>query len=175
MRIRRATAADASGIANVHVETWRAAYAGIIPASFLAQLSAEQHLQHWQRIANDTQRAVFVAEEEAGQIVGFAVGGPVQTPVEGCTGEIHAIYILPAAQRGGIGRQLVAASAQFLRDHGHTSLAIWVLRDNAPARAFYEALGGEPIAEQDIEIGGQTLCEVCYRWPNIDALLDVET
>ncbi len=33
--IRTATAADAAGIARVHVETWRDAYAGLIPNEVL--------------------------------------------------------------------------------------------------------------------------------------------
>ncbi len=45
VRIRPATPKDAQGIAWVHVETWRAAYAGLIPANVLAQLSVEQDAQ----------------------------------------------------------------------------------------------------------------------------------
>ena len=31
MKIRRATVEDVTGIAHVHVETWRSTYKGIIP------------------------------------------------------------------------------------------------------------------------------------------------
>lgn len=44
-RIRPATPKDAQGIAWVHVDTWRAAYAGLIPANVLAQLSVEHDAQ----------------------------------------------------------------------------------------------------------------------------------
>lgn len=174
MKVRRAVPADAAGIALVHVATWRAAYAGIVAADFLAQLSVERRREQWQRYIADDRHAVFVAEDGGGRVVGFAACGPAQTPVEGCTGEVHAIYVLPEAQRSGLGRALVAAAARWLRGAGHRALAIWVLRDNAPARRFYEALGGQLTAEQDIEIGGQALREVCYRWLDTDALLNTE-
>lgn len=176
VNIRRAVLADVGGIARVHVATWRAAYAGILAADFLAQLSEERRGQQWQRYLADADRhAVFVAEDDAGQVVGFAACGPVQTPVEGCTGEVHALYVLPEAQRSGLGRALVAAATDWLRSTGRHTLAIWVLRDNTPARHFYEALGGQLVAEQDIQIGEQTVREVCYRWLDTDALLQLDT
>ena len=39
------------------------------------------------------------------------------------------------------------------------------------ARRFYEALGGTVVGEQRIEIGGVTLVEVAYGWPDAGALL----
>jgi hypothetical protein len=41
LTIRAATVADATAIGEVHVRSWQAAYAGLIPADFLARLSAE--------------------------------------------------------------------------------------------------------------------------------------
>ena len=41
MRIRTATVDDASGMARVHVDTWRTAYRDILPASVLSTLSYE--------------------------------------------------------------------------------------------------------------------------------------
>ena len=50
------------------------------------------------------------------------------------------------------------------------AVLIWVLAANAPARAFYEALGGRYLREQQIEIGGVALPEVAYGWPDAAAL-----
>ena len=41
MNIRAAVAADARGIAEVHVRSWQAAYRGQIPDSVLAGLSVD--------------------------------------------------------------------------------------------------------------------------------------
>jgi hypothetical protein len=48
-------------------------------------------------------------------------------------------------------------------DHGMKTIIVWVLRDN-PYRRFYEALGGELVAERMISIGDAQLPEVAYRW-----------
>ena len=50
------------------------------------------------------------------------------------------------------------------------SMMLWVLRDNTPARKFYEALGGQILCEKPIEIGTQTLIEVAYGWKDLQRL-----
>ena len=49
-------------------------------------------------------------------------------------------------------------------------MIIWVLKDNLKARAFYEAMGGVPVSEKTITIGGAELIDVAYGWPDIRAL-----
>jgi len=44
--IREATVDDAASVARVRVETWRNAYAEIIPAEYLANLFYEGDAQH---------------------------------------------------------------------------------------------------------------------------------
>ena len=46
----------------------------------------------------------------------------------------------------------------------------WILAQNHSARRFYEALGGLPVREKDIPIGGIILEEVAYGWTDISAL-----
>jgi hypothetical protein len=48
---------------------------------------------------------------------------------------------------------------------------VWALAQNA-SRRFYEALGGALVFEQEIVIAGQTLQEVGYGWPDIQALIE---
>jgi hypothetical protein len=55
---------------------------------------------------------------------------------------------------------------------GLDDMIIWVLRDNAPARHFYEKLGGRYVRAQSITIGSATLEEVSYGWPTLDALTE---
>jgi hypothetical protein len=51
-------------------------------------------------------------------------------------------------------------------------MIIWVLRDNQPARSFYERLGGVYIRAQPITIGSVTLEEVSYGWRRLDDVRD---
>jgi ribosomal protein S18 acetylase RimI-like enzyme len=82
------------------------------------------------------------------------------------TGALYALYVLPSRQRQGCGRRLVQAVARRLVASGMRSVLVWVLAANIPARRFYEALGGAVVREQPIEIGGATLTEVAYGWPD---------
>ncbi|MFN8538235.1 MAG: hypothetical protein U0232_12255 [Thermomicrobiales bacterium] len=51
------------------------------------------------------------------------------------------------------------------------SLLLWVLDTNATGRGFYEALGGVPVGEKTEELGGATIREVAYGWPDLTELL----
>jgi len=48
---------------------------------------------------------------------------------------------------------------------------VWVLAANAPARRFYEAIHGVQAGQRQVEIGGQSLDEVAYGWPDMRILL----
>ena len=79
----------------------------------------------------------------------------------GYTGAIYALYVLPAYQGQGIGRDLVAAVVHFLRAQGHAVMLVRVLAAN-PARGFYERLGGVAVGETEIVIRDTPLTEVGY-------------
>jgi hypothetical protein len=74
MIIRRASPKDASAIAGVHVATWRATYAGIVPHEYLASLSAEQRSRFWgERIENPGPSAcLFVATTPQEELLGLS-------------------------------------------------------------------------------------------------------
>src|SRR3954463_4626605 len=74
--IRRAREDDARAIAEVHIQTWRDAYRGQLPASFLAGLSVDNRERMWQdeiRILPSDRRP-WVAETATG-IIGFISAG----------------------------------------------------------------------------------------------------
>lgn len=165
MHIRTATVADAPSIAKVHVESWRSTYRGIVPNEFLDSLSYVQRERLWRDILSEPvpDTFVFVAEDESGTIVGFVSGGRERSGDTTYTGELYAIYLLEAYQRQGIGRQLTIALVRRLIEAGVSSLLLWVLAEN-PSRRFYEALGGQPVYEKTVTIGGAPLIEVGYGW-----------
>ena len=166
MIVREATHDDIPTIAKVHVDTWRTTYRGILPDKHLANLSYERQASGWYPILNEDPEDgyfTYVAEEESGEIIGFASGGGERTGDPVYKGEVMAIYILQNQQGKGIGRCLVQAVANKLHLSGINSMLAWVLADN-PACQFYAALGGKPVYEKEIEIGGKPLIEVAYSW-----------
>jgi L-amino acid N-acyltransferase YncA len=172
MRIREANTADATAIAHVHVASWRTTYQGIVPETYLANLSEQRRAEVWStRLSNLPEgECVHVAEDETQGIVGFAGGGPVRDGHPGYTGELYAIYLLAEYQGRGLGRALTVAVARRLAEAGMRSMLVWVLADN-PSRAFYTALGGREVGEKSVEIGGKALTEIAYGWDDVGGLL----
>jgi hypothetical protein len=72
VHIRAASPTDARGIAAVHVASWRTTYRGIVPADYLAGLSADAREHSWRR-----QLASYAARSSAWRSgVGSLVSGP---------------------------------------------------------------------------------------------------
>lgn len=165
--IRPATTDDAPAIAGVHVASWRTTYRGLLPDEFLTSLSEPGYAERWERVIREDASIVFVVEE-AGELVGFASGGRERAGEAGYTGELYAIYVLDSARRRGHGRELLRTVVEGLRTMKLNDMIIWVLRDNRPARLFYERLGGVYVRSQPITIGPTTLEEVSYGWPRLD-------
>lgn len=171
--IRLATPADASGVARVHVDTWRAAYRGIVSDEYLEGLQYDRSEERWARAFSNPDNSSFryLAEDGAtGAIIGFAAGGPQRSDVPGYDGELYAIYVLQDRQGKGVGRALTQAVAQGLLERGMRSMIVWVLTENAPARRFYESLGGKWVREQEFELDGLMLNETGYGWEDISNL-----
>ena len=171
-RVRSATLADANAIARVQVDTWRTTYGGIVPDAHLATLSYRHRESVWRQIIsrNRSDDSQFVAETDAGEVVGFASGGRELSGDAEYDGELYAIYVLEPHQRHGIGRRLVGAVVERLTFSGFDAMLIWVLQDN-PSRRFYAALGGSPVRNRTITIGGADLPEVAYGWHDLALLV----
>jgi ribosomal protein S18 acetylase RimI-like enzyme len=121
----------------------------------------------------------YVALDESGELVGISAAGPTEhgqfAEAPEKTGEIFALYVLPAYQGRGHGRRLVEATARHLAQSGLTALIIRCLKTNPPGRAFYEALGGRLVGEVAWEEHGFTGQEVVYLWPDTRALIGAES
>jgi ribosomal protein S18 acetylase RimI-like enzyme len=167
--IRAATIDDALQIARVHVASWRSTYRSLLDRDFLESLTEAHYADRWRRFIGEGSSRVYLVEQD-GEIVGFASGGRERAGETGYGGELYAIYVLDDYQGRGHGRELVRAVVAGLREMGLDDLIIWVLRDNAPARRFYERLGGVYVRAQPITIGSATLEEVSYGWPRLEAV-----
>ncbi|WP_107816401.1 GNAT family N-acetyltransferase [Celeribacter persicus] len=171
--IRPATRDDALPIAKVQVSLWRATYRGIVPDALIDRMTVSDREKGWGKIldtyAASGRGAVFVAEQ-SGAVVGFLSCGDQRDAdlAKAFPGEFSALYV--SASRQGIGSALMAASAQGLLSMGHEAAALWVLTENAPARAFYEALGGTQVAERIDTRPEGGLSEVAYGWSALSAL-----
>ena len=154
------------------VDTWQTTYRGILPDEILENLSYEKREKGWRQVLRNSLKDgsfTYVAEDEFGQIVGFANGGIERTGDLVYRGELNAIYIRQSHQQKGIGRKLVRVVAERLGQMEIHSMLVWVLADN-PACRFYEMLKGQEVHEKEIERGGTKLIEIAYGWIDISNL-----
>jgi L-amino acid N-acyltransferase YncA len=164
---RPATQDDASEIAHVHVDSWRTTYAGIVPDEYLAALNEPERTAAWKEwLVRDV--LAYVAALD-GRVVGFISGGSIREQIETYDAELYAIYLLQHAQGQGVGTALLQQLATSLRSNGFQSMTVWVLEQN-PAKHFYIRTGAQLLTSKDIEIGGATLTEVAFGWPDLKLL-----
>jgi ribosomal protein S18 acetylase RimI-like enzyme len=139
----------------------------------LEKLNVEDDVKRVQAaLADRDSRALrFVAELE-GKIVGMGVCGYARDKdSSGTRAEVDAIYLLDEAKRQGIGKSLMREMAEQLMANGYRSLQVNVLEQNAPARRFYESLGGKLSASGVFKYDGFELPDVTYVWEDMATLL----
>ncbi len=162
---------DAEALAQLHVAAWRESYRGLIADSFLDRMSVPAHAARFHRsLVRPGEHDATLAAANRDGLTGYAAGGPSRTRQAG-QAEIHTLYVRLAAQRRGLGQRLLVGMARVFADQGARSLMISTLRDNLPARRFYEHLGGQAEAPRREPGPGGVVYEVSYVWPDIRALI----
>jgi ribosomal protein S18 acetylase RimI-like enzyme len=170
--IRKARLADVDGIAHVHVQAWRESYRDLMPQAALDGLSVDRRAAQWRGTlgAADSPTLVRVAVQD-GVVCGFGSAGRVRWTGLSTEAEISALYLLDAVKRQGIGRRLFRRLIRELAAQGFKSAGLWVLTENAPARRFYEAMGGRT-GEARVERRGElVLDEIAYLWDDLAATI----
>jgi len=138
--VRSPCADDADELGRVHVQVWREAYAGRMPADYLEGLDPVKSAERWRlRFEMDEPEGiVVVATGLDTEIVGFATGGPTRDEDAPTDWELYAINVLADHHGSGVADDLLAAVI------AQRPATLWVLRDNARAQAFYRRHGFGP-------------------------------
>jgi GNAT superfamily N-acetyltransferase len=161
----------------MHVASWRETYAGTLPDAMLSSLSIEERAVMWDWIMRqETLSASTTVQlvEHEGQIIAFGSCGSQRTgdlKDRGYDGEISAMYVLKAFQGRGVGARLLFAMASNLSTRGFSAASLWVLRDNHPARGFYERYGAQLMISEKRDVRDDAvLIEVAYGWAHLTGL-----
>jgi ribosomal protein S18 acetylase RimI-like enzyme len=144
----------------VQIETWREAYAHVLPESLLAGLSVEERAARWTGWLELADHIVLVVQQD-GRIRGFASAAP--RPEEQGVGELQALYVEPSAWDLGLGRALTVEAERRLRETGCREAVLEVFEDNPRARRFYEAGGWTAELTRREEFFGVETSVVLYR------------
>nr|WP_228047558.1 GNAT family N-acetyltransferase [Saccharopolyspora sp. HNM0983] len=154
-----AAPADARAVARLHVRAWQVAYRGLLPDEHLDSLSVEQRAARYRFGSGPLTTALA---RESGDLLGFVTFGPAGD--EAGAGQVHALYVDPAAWRRGTGAALLEHAQNRLRAAGFGAAMLWVLAANDRARSFYARHGWRPDGGRRTEcLGGRAVDEVRHR------------
>ena len=162
--VRRGKLSDAKALAGIFRDTWRQAYAGIIPHLHLEGMIGRRGQQWWSSTIRSRESVLVIASSR--EVVGYATLGLSRTRgrIGKAEGELYEIYISPLHQGQGLGEHLFEAARHTLEMRGHAGLIVWALADNQGAIDFYWRRGGKPVAERVEEIGGAKLKKLAFEW-----------
>lgn len=145
MTHRLATPADARAIAELHLASWRSAYAPFLRPGILEALELEPHVVEWRRRVGVPRVRIDLAERD-GVLVAFCAHGPSGDPDAPPDDarpiwEIKNLHVRPDLRRTGSGGRLFDMAVDHARAEGAEAVTLWVVERNASARSFYEKKG----------------------------------
>ena len=164
MQVAHAAPEDARAVAEIHVDTWRVAYASVVPADYLASLSVERREAMWSECIATGAPELLVAKK-VGVVQGWLSFGQCRDEGSPKTeAEVWAIYVSPSAWSTGAGCSLWLRARQLMLVQGFRSCSLWVFPQNDRAIKFYRSVGFAPdgSAPKSFELGGTQLQEVRY-------------
>jgi GNAT superfamily N-acetyltransferase len=141
--IRRATPADATAVAELHLGAFRATYA-FPPAH------PDDEVHAWVAAHLLPETETWVAELD-GEVIAYCSLGD---------GWVEHLYVAPGHTGRGIGSRLIEL-AQELQP---TGLQLWTFQVNTGARRFYERHGFRPVEMTDGAGNEERQPDVRYAW-----------
>lgn len=147
--IRSATAGDARSIAEVHVASWKVAYADLIDLDNVGDsMDIDAREKTWAEripLVGAEGYRTWVAEIGS-RVVGFSFTQPTEdddlNPLE--VAELVGLYLAPDHFGRGIGKPLLDRAVAGMRSQGFLQATLWVLEENARAIRFYRREGWRP-------------------------------
>lgn len=168
--LRTAVYEDASAIARLHDQVWRATYRDLATKAAWEGLTQAVRAERWRETLADPGRWTTLVAERDSEIVGFGSAGAPSEDMFEARGEIRWLHVDPAVQGAGLGRALMAALAGELAAQGYGGCALAVVVGNERAMSFYRRLGGR-------RLGGFTdpgplwrSENVVFAWDELSAL-----
>jgi len=152
---------DAAALRNdICRQCWHSSYSHLLSAETIDGVfdGAEELTGSW--LTRRTQLIDRSYAEVDGVTVGFVEVGELSRPR---SGEVVALYVLPAFARRGLGRLLWREGCRILTDHGLPTVEVWAV-SQAEAPKFYEALGCVAVGEGVMGVGETDLAVTCLRY-----------
>ncbi|WP_210348647.1 GNAT family N-acetyltransferase [Agrobacterium burrii] len=173
--VRDATPGDREAITLLHVRVSQRAYAGMLPADYLADVMPDEKARLWKKRLSqglDPERLRVTLAHIDTELAGFSCFLFDQETQFGTY--LHNLYVDPAYQGKGIAHSLLAAGIQrFSPRQRNRPVHLLTLADNHPARRFYERINGQIIEEKrGVMASYPEVLFVRYQWRSADEMHD---
>lgn len=127
---------DMDAVSRIYEQSWRYAYRGIIPDSYLNRISFERWTDTLKRPGL---HSLLLLDGDTA--LGTAAYAAARMEQWKGWGELVSLYLLPGAMHQGYGKQLLAAAISELQQLQFQNIYLWVLEENRSARRFYTRFG----------------------------------
>lgn len=160
--VRAANPGEGALLGQIYLSSGRAAWARHLSPVGLSGVTSPA--DEWERWISDPDLIVFVAERR-GQLAALALlcrsTDPDSDPAR--VALLDRIYTEPASWRRGLGRALLYAAMDELRERRFREVTLWTAQWST-SRGFYDALGWMlDGATREKTFAGSTFTEVRYR------------
>ncbi|WP_394252032.1 GNAT family N-acetyltransferase [Vibrio profundi] len=165
MEIRVAEYKDYERIAQLHANSWKKYYKGILADDYLENEVYDDRLVIWQtRLINPPFNQHVLLLEEGGLLIGFVCAFGNHSFERGTF--IDALHVDDGFRGRGAGRTLLRELANWLEQYfSESGLYLEVMTDNSQAVGFYSSIGGKEELEQVWAAPcGSKVKEKVYSW-----------
>jgi ribosomal protein S18 acetylase RimI-like enzyme len=140
---RLATDDDLQTLVDIHVASWRVAYRGRLPDTYLDNEVEADRLASWQKTLpfQDNDHYLMLAVDQAtGKSIGFVKCEYVPEKEKDMT-YVDNLHVLPGWQGHGIGKKLLDLAVAWTKAKGFQKIYLYVMEQNEGAIAFYSYRG----------------------------------
>jgi GNAT superfamily N-acetyltransferase len=141
-------------------ESARAGFTDLLPAG---HEFPEPNPERWYALIEDGEVSMLMAEED-GELLGFSACGETRDEdAAPGVGEVRTFFVAAGLWGRGVGRALMSAVLDSLRERGCTEATLWSFAANERANRFYEAHGFTRDGAERTEAAWADLLELRYR------------
>ncbi len=161
---------DVASIAQLHAENWQKYYRGALREDYLDQEVHEERRLAWsQRLAKEQAGRCLITARQNEKLVGFAYSF-LDYDEQGSY--LDNLHVNEAYHGRGVGRRLMAKSAQWLIDQdSKRPYYLWVLDSNKSAIEFYERMQGKNSGTDMHTMPDGSACRCLrYVWEDLESL-----
>jgi GNAT superfamily N-acetyltransferase len=171
LTFREALPRDADRIASLHADSWRRTYCGLMPERFLQQDALSNRQGVWRaRLSSVASNQFVMLAEHEEVLAGFICVFGDEDVLWGSL--VDNLHVAAPYARKGVGTQLMARASEWLgANYSSSRVYLWAMEANAPARQFYEQLGGLNVGTRHrLDAGGGSALNCRYVWQRPQAL-----